>query len=196
LVLLAGTVFNSRYSPHARDQWDSAKAILDLAEDMHCTLVVVPPMGTGSFDWPVRQAIVNWIYGAIRWSCQRPSTTNLSVWPVVCVPGPGDQQIITYYLQVFTSERRKALMKGQIGITLRFESKETKEKFVQDDLLLGGLARNVDEQFKRHLGLSFRHGKNLRKRSSQQPFEYHADTPLAETIFADGDTIELIRSST
>jgi hypothetical protein len=111
LVLLAGTVFNTRFSPHARDQWNAAKAILNLAEDKHCTLVVVPPMGTGSFDWPVRQAVVNWIYGAIRWCCQRPSTTNLSVLPVVCVPGLGDQKIVADYLRNFTTSRR-----GQVAL--------------------------------------------------------------------------------
>jgi hypothetical protein len=151
-------------------------------------------MGTGSFDWPVRQAVVNWIYGAIRWCCQRPSTTNLSVWPVVCVPGPGDQRIVADYIQAFTSERRKFLMGRQIGVRLRYNNQDSEEKFVGDDLLLGGLARSIDREFKRDLNWRFRHGKNLRKRSSQQPFEYPADTAIAETIFADGDTIELIRS--
>jgi len=194
LVLLASTVFNSRFTPHARDQWNAAQAILDQADNLNCTLVLVPPLGTGSFDWPVTQAVVNWIYGAIRWTCRRPTTTNLSVWPVVCVPGPGDQKIVANYLRNFTTSRREALMGRQIGIRLRYNNEESEEKFVRDDLLLGGLARNIDREFKRDLNWRFRHGKNLRKRSSQQPFEYHADMAIAETIFADGDTIELIQS--
>jgi hypothetical protein len=72
----------------------------------------------------------------------------------------------------------------QIGIRLRHDNEESEEKFVPDNLLLGGLARSIDKEFKRDLNWRFRHGKNLIKRSSQQPFEYSAATPFAETIFA------------
>jgi hypothetical protein len=84
-------------------------------------------------------------------------------------------------------------MEHRIGIRLRCDNRESEQKFVPDDLLLGGLARNIDADYKRELGGNFRHGKILRKKSSQRPFEYSAATPFAETIFADGDTIELIR---
>ena len=53
-LLIASTVFNDSNEPHARDQWGAAEAILRTAETHKCSLVLVPPLGTGVFGWPVR----------------------------------------------------------------------------------------------------------------------------------------------
>jgi hypothetical protein len=195
MVLLASTVFNERFAPEARDQWNAAVAVLDAAEALNCTLVIVPPLGTGTFDWPVRQAVVNWMYGAMRWASRNPMLTELSVWPVLCVPGPGDQAVLEGYLRLLSGSRREILMHRQWTLKVRHEGTETDELPVADDLLIGAVAKNAIRSLDRNSVRSFRHGKGLFKKSTKQPFEYEPSTPLARTIFADGDTIEVISAS-
>jgi hypothetical protein len=191
LVLLASTAFNNKFQPHAADQWAAAQAVLQAAERLRCTLVLVPPMGSGSFDWPVRQGVVNWIYGAIRWASRNPTVTELSTWPVVCVPGPGDQAVLKGYLGGLTGTRRETLTQRQWGLRIRYKDLETEEVRVSDDLLLGAVAKNAIRSLDKSSTWKFVHGKHLFRKSSRQVFEYGPSAPLGQTIFADGDTIEL-----
>lgn len=188
-VLIASTVFNPKGVPHAEDQWRAAGAILSCAEQQKCTLVLVPPLGTGTFDWPVRQALVNWLYGAIGWYRSNASATARSVWPVLCVPGPGDQRIMSYYLQELTQERLEMLRDRKLTVRVRYEGELSGDVHTSHDVLLGSLGRTAFSKLK-GVQLRFRHGARLTRRSSQKPFDYDADTPLAHTIFADGDIIE------
>ena len=190
LVLIASTVFNQSGEPRAEDQWRAAEAILKLSEQNQCSLVLVPPLGTGSFNWPVRQATVNWLSGAIRWCKNNITITNRSVWPVLCVPGPGDQKILSYYMAELTKERLLALYDGKVALRIRYRGEVSEEIQVNYDLLLGGVARTAFKELKQG-DYRFRHGAGLVRRHSRQPFEYQSDTPLAETIFADGDIIEV-----
>jgi len=190
LVMMAGTVFNAAFEPHAEDQWRAANAILDCADQHKCSLVLVPPMGTGSFDWPVRQATVNWLYGAITWCQNNVTATNRSVWPVICVPGPGDQRIVSYYLNSLSSERIAALERGKFTVKVRYQGVESDEIQVNHDVLLGAIAKSAFAALKTG-NHRFCHGAKLVRKRSGQLFEYHADTPLAKTIFADGDIIEV-----
>ena len=192
-VLIASTVFNSRGEPQAGDQWRSAGAILSCAEQQRCTLVLVPPLGTGTFDWPVRQAVVNWLYGAVGWYRSNTTATARSVWPVLCVPGPGDQKIMSYYLESLTQERLEALRDRKLTLRVRYQEELSNEFRVSHDVLLGSIARSAFSNLK-DAQLRFRHGARLIRRSSRTLFDYNADTPLARTIFADGDIIEAYSS--
>lgn len=192
LVLLASTAFNDRFEPQAEDQWDAAQAVLQAAQRLKCTMVLVPPLGSGSFDWPVRQGVANWIYGAIRWVCRNPTATELATWPVVCVPGPGDQAVLRGYLGCLTGARREMLMQRKWGLRIRYHDDETEEVLVSDDLLLGAVAKNAIRSLEKSAAWRFRHGKRLVRKSSRQMFEYGPSASLAQTIFADGDTIELV----
>jgi hypothetical protein len=186
-VLIATTVFNSRGEPQAEDQWRSAGAILSCAEQQRCTLVLVPPLGTGAFDWPVRQAVVNWLYGAVGW--YRSNATARSVWPVLCVPGPGDQKIMSYYLESLTRERLETLRDRKLNLRVRYQQELSNELRISHDVLLGSVAKSAFPNLK-DVRLRFRHGARLIRRSSRTLFDYDGDTPLARTIFADGDIIE------
>jgi hypothetical protein len=189
-LLIASTVFNSEGEPHADDQWRAAGAILECAERLKCTLVLVPPLGTGTFDWPVRQAVVNWLYGAIRWYRTNATATTRSVWPVLCVPGPGDQKIMSNYLKRLTRDRLARLLDGKLTLKLRYNGEVSDEFRMSHDVLLGSIARSAFPKLKTAPRLRFRHGARLIKRSSRKLFDYDADTPLARTIFADDDIIE------
>jgi TIR domain len=190
LLLIASTVFNSKGEPHAEDQWRAAEAILECTERQKCTLVLVPPLGTGTFDWPVRQAVVNWLYGAIRWYRTNATATAKSVWPVLCVPGPGDQKIMSNYLKGLTRDRLAGLLDGKLTLKLRYHGEVSDEFRMSHDVLLGSIARSAFPNLKTAARLRFRHGARLIMRSSRRLFDYDADTPLAHTIFADDDIIE------
>jgi hypothetical protein len=186
LLLLASTVFNSTGSPCAEDQWRSAKAVLDFCESNSATVVLVPPLGTGVFGWPVRQAIVNWFYGAIRWVRQRTMVTSTSVWPILCVPGPGDQKICSCYFRGLSAERLRTLEERRLTLKLRWQGQESNWLSVREDVLLGSIGRNVIPKFECR---TFFHGAGLINRRTLVRFEYGPDTPLSKTIFADGDVI-------
>ena len=192
-VLIASTVFNSRGEPQAEDQWRSAGAILSCAEQQRCTLVLVPPL-VRNLRRPVRQAVVNWLYGAVGWYRSNATATARSVWPVLCVPGPGDQKIMSYYLESLTQERLEALRDRKLTLRVRYQKKSLVTNFVYHMMYcLAPLPYSAFSNLK-DAQLRFRHGARLIRRSSRTLFDYNADTPLARTIFADGDIIEAYSS--
>ena len=83
-------------------------------------------------------------------------------------------------------------MGRQWGVRIRHKDSETEEVLVSHDLLLGAVAKNAIRSLEKSSTWTFRHGKHLFRKSSRQLFEYGPSTPLAQTIFADGDTIELV----
>ena len=142
-LLVASTVFNSRGQPSAEDQWRSAGAVLRYVEEQRCSVVLVPPLGTGTFDWPVRQALVNWLYGAIIWCRSNPTVTARSVWPVLCVPGSGDQKLMGHYLSELSRERLEFMRDRKLTIRVRYEGATSNELHVRHDVLLGSFGRTA-----------------------------------------------------
>jgi hypothetical protein len=145
-------------------------------------------MGSGSFGWPVRQAVANWIYGAIRWECRQATTTEKSVWAILCVPAPGDQAAMKGYLSCLSGARGEKLVQRQWGLRIRLQDVESEELPVSDDLLLGAVARNAFSSLRTNEGM-YCPVKRLSNKSTGQIFEYWASEPLAKATFANSDTI-------
>ena len=94
-----------------------------------------------------------------------------------------------HYLSELSRERLEVIRDRKLTIRVRYEGTTSNELHVRHDVLLGSLGGRrfrVSSLFGSAIGT----GQDLSRGGSGIAFDYDADTPLARTIFADGDIIE------
>lgn len=127
--------------------------------------VLLPPLGTGTLHWPVRQALVNWLYGAIIWYRSNSTVTARSVWPVLCVPGPGDQKVMGHYLSELSCQRLEVMRDRRLTIRVRYEGQGATNCTCVPMCCWAPFGRTAFSSLK-FVRVRYRHGAGLKLRRS------------------------------
>ena len=188
LRLVASTVFNDQREPRAEDQWRAAAAVLDAGQAHGCDLVLVPPMGTGEGRWPPSAAMRSWLFGAMRWASSLAREGALLT-PVMCQPSTAMQRHFGEYLEGLKARDLSDMQRGYVRFSVQHGDTRRPSGEVRFDTYLGSVVgacfpELVDRD--RSLRAVARPGGQL------DDLVYPLNTPLGKTVFADGDTIELI----
>ena len=188
--LVASTVFSGDGQLRAVEQWRAAEAVLEAAQQRSCALALVPPMGTGVYGWPAKAAVRHWLFGAMRWAASAPVTEE-AVWPIICQPGAGAQAALRGYLSTLDSAHLRRLQGGYVRFIVERSGERHRTEYVPHSSCLGPTVVSAFPSLRDRRDLVVAPGFAIRERHpSHSP--YQLDEALKNTVFADGDTLDVI----